>query len=247
MASGDGDGDGLPDKEKLTQAVENAQAAQKAQSAADVLKSKAGDLKDPAKREQLLHEAFEKEMEANGHSKMAKRLQSGTWQGMGFGGGIGAATGVGLGAGVGTLLGGLTSVPLAGLGMLAGSATGAIHGPWIKLGGKEQKFEDADPGEVVDALEKERGKQGLGQGGSGQQPAEQGPTSGGGADSKPRRKPKKLEVRSQRKQGGGEGEGGGATAENVPAKNGSTADQKPRKKPKKLEVRSKKSGGDAGS
>lgn len=243
MASGDGEG--MPDREQMMKVIETAQAAQKAQSAADVLKSKANDIRDPAKRDQLLQEAFEKEVEANGHSKMAKRLQSGTWQGMGFGGGIGAATGLGLGAGIGTVLGAITAIPFTGLGMLAGSATGAIHGPWVKLGGKEQKFEDADPEEVVDALEQEQNTQIQGKP---EQPPtaapEQVPAGGGNnnADQKPRRKPKKLEVRSQQKQGSSQG--GGATGENIPTKNGSAAEQKPRKKPKKLEVRSKKSGSD---
>ncbi|KAK5946524.1 hypothetical protein PMZ80_000667 [Knufia obscura] len=242
MASDDASGTQLPDREQLLQAIETAQAAHKAQSTANDLKSKAQAMTDPKQREKMLQEAFDKEIEANGHSKAAKRMQSGTWQGLGFGGGIGAATGLGLGAGLGTVLGAVTAVPTAGLGMLVGSGVGAIHGPWIKLGGKEQKLEDANPNEVVDAIEQEK---------DGQQNKEfeqqlaataqdTTPSGGGTAESKPRRKPKKLEIRSQRNTESGWQPG--AATENAPSKNSGSSEQKAKRKPKKLEVRSGKNG-----
>jgi len=226
----------LPDREQLVRAIETAQAAERAQSTANDLKSKAQAMTDPGKREKLLKEAFDKEVEAHGHSKMAKRLQSGTWQGMGFGGGIGAATGLGLGAGVGTVLGAVTAVPATGLGMLIGSGVGAIHGPWVKLGGKEQKLEDANPDEVADALEQEqneRKKEELEQRVTAS--AENvGSGSNSAGDEKPRRKPKKLEIRSR-------------PDAKVSGDDGGTADHRPRRKPKKLEIRSGKGSADVSS
>lgn len=227
---------GLPSREQLMKAVESAQAAQKAQSTANDLKTKVKQIADPKQREALLKEAFDKEIEAHGHSKMAKRMQSGTWQGLGLGGGIGAATGLGLGAGLGTVIGAVTAVPTAGLGMLVGSGVGAIHGPWIKLSGKEQKFEDADPAEVADALEQEQDSQRKAE-------LEQRVTAAVEnvpAEDQPRRKPKKLEIRSQRNADSGQQDS--AVAGGVSAKESSAANQKPRRKPKKLEIRSGKSG-----
>ncbi|EXJ80895.1 hypothetical protein A1O3_07183 [Capronia epimyces CBS 606.96] len=245
MSSGDGDGDGDGDgkplnRDDLVKTVESLQKAQKAQSTANDLKSKAMAMTDSTKREKMLREAFDKEVEAHGHTKMAKRMQSGTWQGLGFGGGIGAATGLGLGAGLGTVLGAIAAVPTTGIGMLVGSGVGAIHGPWIKLGGKEEKFEEADPEKIADALEEARVAQGNAQG-------EGIPEEGGQSaaqNSKPRRKPKKLEIRSQPK---GQTESSanpqpdqqGASSEALGGVNKGVAEEsKPRRKPKKLEIRS---------
>lgn len=230
----------LPDREQLLKAVESAQAAQKAQSTANDLMSKAKQMTDSTQREKILREAYDKEIEANGHSKMAQRLQSGTWQGLGFGGGIGAATGLGIGAGLGTLLGAITAVPATGIGMLVGSATGAIHGPWIKLGGKEQKFEDADPKEVVDALEQGNNLQSKadseGKNTTATQQNDSKPNNSEGQQ--PKRKPKKLEVRSQPKPVTEEQLERGHTDATPKLTNNES--QKQRKKPKKLEIRSKK-------
>jgi len=234
----------MPSREEMVKTIESLQKAQKAQSIANDIKSKAFAMTDSKKREEMIRNAFDKEMEANGHSKMAKRLQSGGWQGLGFGGGIGAATGIGLGAGLGTVLGAVTAVPAAGLGMLVGSGVGAIRGPWIKLGDKEEKFEDADPEKVVDALEEERTAQTQsGQGGG--TPGESATTkTEGGAEQKTRRKPKKLEIRSKPK--------GDAAQQEAPTDESSVQkdipeESKPRRKPKKLEIRSKKSGSGSGT
>ncbi|ETI24463.1 hypothetical protein G647_03832 [Cladophialophora carrionii CBS 160.54] len=244
------DGD-MPSREEMLKTIESLQKAQKAQSTANSLKQKAMAMASSTQREKLLKEAFDKEMEANGHSKMAKRMQSGTWQGFGFGGGIGAASGLGLGAGVGTVLGAILSVPATGLGMLVGTGVGAIHGPWIKLGGgkdgkvEEVPFEDADPGRVVDALEAERKAQ-LEKGA-----APESAESTNGAE-KPRRKPPKLEIRSKKgadanKNQDTAGEGAVKKESEVdkgPSVNSGVSEESkpPRQKPKKLEIRSGKDG-----
>lgn len=219
----------MPDREQLMKVIETSQAAQRAQSMASDLKSRAGQITDNSQREKMLKEAFDKEVEANGLSKTAKRLQSGTWQGLGFGGGIGAATGLGLGAGLGTLIGAITAVPAAGLGMLVGSGVGAIHGPWIKLGGKEQKFEDADPSEIVDAIQKGQDTQQAAEEVQGQNSTKVDAKQDNSTQPQPaKRKPKKLEIRSQNK---------------PPIEQKSTfgtANGKPKTKPRKLEIRSGK-------
>ena len=224
------DGGGMPDKEEMKKQIEMLQNAQRAQSQANDLRDKAKQFSDPAQREKALQEAFEKEVEANGHAKMARRLQSGTWQGMGFGGGIGAGAGLGTGALIGTLLGGILAVPTTGLGMLIGAGTGAIHGPWVKLGGKELPFQDADAGEIVDELEKQRNGQ---QGGSA--PAPYIPPGN-------RVGPKKIEIRSQKNQGAveqGKVEGGSVTEGSVTGGNVSGQSKSANKRgPKKIEVRS---------
>ncbi|KAJ9630166.1 hypothetical protein H2204_008671 [Knufia peltigerae] len=240
-----GQDDDMPSREEMLKTIESLQKAQKAQSAANDIKSKAMAMTNSKKREEMLREAFDKEMEANGHSKMARRMQSGTWQGLGFGGGIGAASGLGLGTGLGTVLGAILAVPSTGLGMLVGSGVGAVHGPWVKLGGgKEEPFEDADPEKVVDAIEEERKvavqQQQQGQGREGQQKTTDG-----------RRKPPKLEIRSKKKKEDSnesqdgvndtkKEKNGGVSTGNVQM---DTAEEsKPRRKPPKLEIRSGKRG-----
>ena len=105
---GGNDGDGgsqvpkegdMPSRDEMMKTIESLQKAQKAQSAANSLRDKAKAMTSSTQREKMLKEAFDKEMEANGHSKMAKRMQSGSWQGFGFGGGIGAAHAAPSGAG----------------------------------------------------------------------------------------------------------------------------------------------------
>lgn len=53
---------------------------------------------------------------------------------------------------VGSLVTGIAAVPTTGLGLLAGAATGAIHGPWLKLV-KETVEEDDGDGESGEARE----------------------------------------------------------------------------------------------
>lgn len=231
----------MPSREEMLKTIESLQKAQKAQSSANDLKSKAMGMLNSKKRENMLKEAFDKEMEAHGHSKMARRLQSGTWQGLGFGGGIGAATGLGLGAGVGTVLGAVAAVPTTGIGMLVGSGVGAIRGPWIKLGGKEEKFEDADPEKVVDALEEEQRNYQQNNKTQLEQPASESGAAGSKQDGeqKPRRKPPKLEIRSQ-KGAQSEQASNGSSQSTGNVKTGAAEESKARRKPPKLEIRSGK-------
>jgi hypothetical protein len=233
----------MPSREEMLKTIESLQKAQKAQSTANSLKEKAMAMTNSTQREKMLKEAFDKEMEAHGHSKMAKRLQSGSWQGFGFGGGIGAASGLGTGAALGTLLGGILMVPTTGLGMLIGTGVGAVHGPFVKLaGGKDGKteevpFEDADPGRVVDAIEAQRNAQPTNQ----ESAAPSGNNDDGEKEEqKPRRKPPKLEVRSKRAtDAGGDSK---AEKESSVTTGVSEESKPPRRKPKKLEIRSGKNG-----
>ena len=185
----------LPDRKELEASIDALQKVQRAQSMAKQLKEKAALAASPAERERLFKEAYEKEIEANGHSKLARRMQSGTWQGLFGGGGIGVGVGMGLGAVLGTLLGGLLTVPTTLVGGLIGSGVGAVHGPWITVGGIQKRFEDASPQEVVDAIEQEQNKS---------QHSEKPEHINSAGDSleeqeqlKPRKKPRKIEIRSQ--------------------------------------------------
>lgn len=199
-----------PPKKDLVEAVGALQKAAKAQEAAESLRAKASSITDSKQREQLIRDAYEKEIEAHGQSKLARRLQSGAWQGTAFGGGIGAGVGMGLGTVVGVVTGGLVSLPTTALGALIGSGVGAVHGPWIKLGGKDRKLTDVPPEELVDAMEEKREVQDM-------PPAAV-------QDTQPtieKKKPRKLEVRSSQN-----------TSDNAAGLENRKA------KPKKLEVRS---------
>ncbi|OQV09469.1 hypothetical protein CLAIMM_13588 [Cladophialophora immunda] len=209
-------------RDEMVKTIESLQKAQKAQSTANDLKSRAMALTDSKQREKLLKEAFDKEVEAHGHSKMARRMQSGTWQGFGFGGGIGAATGLGIGAGVGTVLGAIAAVPTTG------------------LGEKEEKFEDADPEKVVEALEQEVNQKNMSE--VNQAAASTAASDSGREESKekieekPRRKPPKLEIRSKHSTQSDQQSQTGVK-QNESTKEETT----PRRKPKKLEIRSTRS------
>ncbi|KAI5370505.1 hypothetical protein Slin14017_G013840 [Septoria linicola] len=195
MAS-DGDKADVPDRKELEETIGALQKVAKAQNMAKELKEKAAKAASPAERERLFKEAYEKEVEANGHSKMAQRMQSGTWQGLFGGGGIGVGVGMGLGAVLGTLLGGLLSVPTTALGGLIGSGVGAVHGPWIQVGDIQKRFEDASPSEVITALEQEQ-KTGNGKLVEEQLTAEQIEDKLSQSDApKEKKKPRKIEIRS---------------------------------------------------
>ncbi|KAF2768193.1 hypothetical protein EJ03DRAFT_255605, partial [Teratosphaeria nubilosa] len=84
-------------------------------------------------RQRMLQAAYDKEIEAHGQSKFARRLQSGPWQGGVGGAGIGGGVGMGVGTVVGTLVGGVVSLPTTALGGLVGMGVGGIHGPFVKL------------------------------------------------------------------------------------------------------------------
>ena len=217
------------------QAVETVGAMQKlskAQIAGRDLKDEAAKMTDPKERDRLLQEAYDKELEARGLTKTVERMQSGTWQGLAGGAGIGAGTGVGVGTLVGTLVGGLVSIPTTGLGALIGSGVGAIHGPWITIGGQKKRWDEAKPEEVVDTWEKEQ-HNGTQQG-SGEQVGA-GVDEAGGDQSNTastvaattKKKPRKLQNRSEGSNG--------PTSSNA---TGVSKEPKPSRKPKKLQVRS---------
>jgi hypothetical protein len=210
---------------KLQEAAVAAESALESQKTASSLRQIAATIKDPTKREQYLKDAYNKEIEAHGNSKKARVLTSGAFQGGVGGAGIGAATAAGLGTVVGTLVGTVTAIPATAVGGLAGVATGAMHGPWIKLNkiGKEgrvgdgkEKVEDGpelaeDPGsddgmvpnpevlrEAAGKLAKQNGGGDKKEGGEGKENKEnRGDAKKQGGEKK---KPRKLEVRSKQAQ-----------------------------------------------
>ena len=74
-----------PDPQQLQKSIAASQKVVAAQNAASSLKEKAQIAVDPIQRKKYLQEAYQKEVEAHGDSKLAKRLQSGPWQGAGAG------------------------------------------------------------------------------------------------------------------------------------------------------------------
>ena len=137
-----------PSKEELQKQLAAAQSVLKAQQQAASLKEQALKAINPKERARLLRESYDKEVQAHGESRAAKRMASGTWQGAAAGGGIGGGVGLGLGAVVGTVLGGVLSVPTVALGGLVGAGVGGVHGPFVKLGlsgsGKEKKSQSPE-------------------------------------------------------------------------------------------------------
>lgn len=204
---------GKPDEEKLQKSVVAARKVVELQDTANNLKERAKNAVNPKERLRLLQEAYDKEIEAFGQSKYAKRLQSGAWQGTIAGGGIGGGVALGLGTVVGTLVSGLVSVPTVALGSLVGAGVGAIHGPFLKFDRKDGKKAAMREEETRSAAmkEAERLDQAVEKGASTvpQPPkledAEEDKGNGGEhpdedeqEESKdiPKRKPRKLEVRS---------------------------------------------------
>jgi hypothetical protein len=190
------DASGATSRAELEESVGALQQVAKAQASAARLKDKAAHATSPAQQKRLFEEAHELEAKANGYSKIARRMQSGTWQGLFGGGGIGAGVGLGLGAVLGTLLGGLLSIPTIALGSIVGSGVGAVHGPWIKVGGKDTWWEDATPSEIVDALEQDHGS--IEQSGTQGASAKQEVVEHASSAAPQKKKPRKLEIRSVR-------------------------------------------------
>ncbi|KAF1356092.1 hypothetical protein EJ07DRAFT_158068 [Lizonia empirigonia] len=157
-------------EDKLQAAAAQAEAALSSYKTASTLCEAADAIRDPAKREKYLRDAYNKEIEAHGNSKKARMLQSGAFQGSVGGAGIGAVVAGGLGTVVGTVVGTVTAVPATAVGGLVGAGVGLGHGSWIKLGklgeGKdktEQKDEgkDGDGGDGDENKENEGGEEGL--------------------------------------------------------------------------------------
>lgn len=222
---------GKPDEAKLQKSVVVARKVVELQDQAASLKERAKNAVNPRERLRLLQEAYDKEVEAFGQSKFAKRLQSGAWQGSVAGGGIGGGVALGLGTVVGTLVSGIAAVPTVLVGGLVGAGVGSIHGPFLNFGkgdGKKAAMSEADTRSAA-MKEAERLDQAVEKGAStvpqppklddgeavadtnSEQTGTEPPTPGETA----RRKPKKLEMRS---------------ANEVPT-------PPERKKPRKLEMR----------
>ena len=133
-------------KEKiLAKATEHLKNAEAAQEAASEAQKRADETSSDEEKQHALHEVKELGEKATTELKAAQRLQSGVWQGGVGGAGIGAGVGMGVGTAVGTLVGGVTAIPTTGVGLLAGAGTGALHGPWFKIG-KDEKNNAEDEG-----------------------------------------------------------------------------------------------------
>ncbi|KAJ7652420.1 hypothetical protein DFH06DRAFT_1206089 [Mycena polygramma] len=149
----------LTDKQKneydklLHAAVENERIGKEADKKARELEEQADEIEDDnsPERKKLLDEAAEWAKKAKEYLSISKRQQSGVWQGGVGGAGIGAGIGMGIGAFVGTLVGGILAVPTTTLGILGGAATGAIHGPWAKVTGKDRKKARGEGGDEAPA------------------------------------------------------------------------------------------------
>jgi hypothetical protein len=180
------------DRELAIEYVKNLQATKKATDSAAALREQASKITDAKERKRVLNDAYNKEMEARGLSKVVKRTQSGPWQGLFAGAGIGGAISAAIGTLIGTLVGGALSIPTMGLGALVGTGVGAVHGPFIKIGGVKKSWEQAEPEDVVQVLEQEQKQN---------QNTEKGEERNESHHTPERRKPRKLEVRSSRNKG----------------------------------------------
>ena len=234
-------------EDKLQAAAAQAEAALSSYKTASTLREAADAIRDPAKREKYLRDAYNKEIEAHGNSKKARMLQSGAFQGTVGGVGIGAVVAGGLGTVVGTVVGTVTAVPATAVGGLVGAGVGLGHGSWIKLGkiggggekdgegekgsekeekGGEQQGEKTEEVDVEDAVPNpevlrkaaEDIKREREKGGLAQE-------KGGEKEKKERRKPRKLG-----------GQQVGELEEGVQQDGESSPE---RRKPRKIEVRSK--------
>lgn len=210
----------MPEDERLMQAAQAAKASAQAQGYADSLRQKAKMITDPKERERMVQEAYDNEVKANGMSRKAKFLKSGTFQGAAGGAGIGGVVGMGLGTVVGTLVGTVATIPTSAVGGLIGTGVGAVHGPFIKLGGGDKKKGEEGkvvqvPQEQIDGgavtVDEKTGKvkaknpeelkkaAAAAEQAAAVSKAQRRPTTR--PDGTPRKPPKKLEVRSQPKQG----------------------------------------------
>ncbi|KAF2478001.1 uncharacterized protein BDR25DRAFT_299727 [Lindgomyces ingoldianus] len=145
-------------EKRLSNALESARSATQTAKAAEAAHARANDESlSPEERQQAEQEAKKLDKQAKSQLKLARRLQSGAWQGAGAGAGIGAATGLGLGTVVGTLtgtlVGGVAAIPTTALGGLIGAGTGAIHGPWVKIGRGDNEEGDKATLEGVEGLD----------------------------------------------------------------------------------------------
>ncbi|KAK3071814.1 hypothetical protein LTR53_007985 [Teratosphaeriaceae sp. CCFEE 6253] len=233
-----------PEKEQLLQALAAHQNANGLLQKALQYKDTAMKAMDPAERQRMMQEAYDKEVEANGQSKWARRLQSGTWQGGMGGAGIGTGVGAGLGTVVGAVVGGVAAIPTTAVGGLVGLGVGGITGPFVKLNqdkakavAEREKAKGKSEGEIVEAVKAEAGEEVESEAGDGGD----GGAGEGAAFSQVEHGSAKRDLE---RQVGGAGKTGGASRGPPPP----TRDPNlPRKKPKKLEVRSSAKSAGAGA
>jgi hypothetical protein len=226
-----------------------AEKALQASNLAQKLRSMAASVADPEKRNQLLKDAYNKEVEAHGNSKKARMLTSGAFQGGVGGAGIGAGVAAGVGTVVGTLVGGVAAIPTTGLGALVGGGVGACHGPWIKLpklggdgkeGEKDGKDGGKDKGEKKDSKEEDQQGEGDAAGEGDKQELSEEDLEGVMPDPEALRKAaEELTQANQKKQGGDSEQTKQGKSSGVANGKGQA---KEKKKPRKLEVRSKPQG-----
>ncbi|KAK4547997.1 hypothetical protein LTR36_010717 [Oleoguttula mirabilis] len=250
-----------PDTEQLLKALAAQQNATGLLQKAQNIKDKAIKCLDPKERQRMIQEAYDKEVEANGQSKFARRLQSGAWQGGAGGAGAGVAVGTGLGTVVGALVGGVASLPTTALGGLIGVGVGGIHGSFVKLdqtkakavqarekakGKSDKEIEEAVKAEAVEEATEEEieAARRAADGGEGTEETE----ATLDVEDLPQTPPETAPEASgaaivQPEQGSAkrnlQRQQSGATSKPEPASPGAKRDpNKPRKKPRKLEVRS---------
>ncbi|TKA83431.1 hypothetical protein B0A55_00329 [Friedmanniomyces simplex] len=229
-------GPDIPEKEQLMQALAAHQNANGLLQKALSLKDTAMKAMNPQERQRMMQEAYDKEVEANGQSKWARRLQSGPWQGGMGGAGVGGGVGMGLGTVVGALVGGVAALPTTAVGGLVGMGVGGITGPFVKLNqdkakqvAAREKAKGKSDEEVMEAVKAEAGEEVPEEAmenveGEGAEISET-PASDSVALSQPDQGSAKRNLERQH---------GSGKKEAMPARD----PNKPRQKPKKLEVRS---------
>lgn len=196
---------------KLQEAASQAETALARYKTASSLRSLADTVRDPAKREKYLQDAYDNEIKAHGNSKKARILSSGAFQGSVGGGGIGMAVGAGLGTVVGTVVGTVATIPTTAVGTLVGAGVGSVKGPWIKLNRDNNK--DGKEGDKKDGQNE------------GEAPAEgEGADEDEGVPDPQALREAADKIAEARKEGAGQSE---------------AAEKKEKRKPRKLEVRSK--------
>ncbi|KAL6705914.1 hypothetical protein ACN47E_006193 [Coniothyrium glycines] len=198
---------------KLQEAASQAETALAQYKTASSLRSLAETVRDPAKREKYLQEAYNSEIKAHGNSKKARILSSGAFQGSVGGGGIGLAVGAGLGTVVGTVVGTVATIPTTAVGTLVGAGVGGVKGPWIKLGqGNKNEGTESDKKDSEDS-EEQKGREDAAAAAADQgipdpqalrdaadkiaEAREEGAGQAKSSEKKDRKKPRKLEVRSK--------------------------------------------------
>ncbi|KAK5704625.1 hypothetical protein LTR17_021719 [Elasticomyces elasticus] len=219
-----------PEKEQLMQALAAHENANGLLQRALSLKDTAMKAMNPQERQRMMQEAYDKEVEANGQSKWARRLQSGPWQGGAGGAGIGAGVGAGLGTVIGTVVGGVAALPTTAVGGLVGMGVGGITGPFVKLNqdkakavAEREKAKGKSDKEIVEAVKQEAGEEVKDEEAEGDAES--------GALSQPEQGSAKRNLQRQQSSG---------RMATQPAQPPARDPNKPRKKPKKLEVRSGK-------